>query len=273
MAFFEIVDEITKKQIEKTETGDNRIYGIVVGTVSKNYDKEMPGRVCVQVISRDKEANELLWARVAMPSSGSKWGHYFLPEVGDEVLIAFEQGNIERPYVIGCIPKMNDQFLKKSVDEKNKVKRIVTTHGNTIYFEDNPDDQGGGKDRIRIVTSGDEHRVELDNEKDFILISDKDGKNKINITTKDGNGNIDIKTEKKLTLKVGENIKLTMNGSNGTVELSATKINIKANDSVKIQANGRAEMGGASTTIKGNSMTKVESSGPVTVSGMPIKLG
>ena len=122
MALFEIVDEITRKQFEKTETGDNRMQGVVVGQVSKNYDKDMPGRVCVQIVSRDTQANELLWARVAMPSSGEKWGHYFLPEVGDEVLVAFEQGNIERPYIIGCIPKLSDQFLKKSVDEKNQIK-------------------------------------------------------------------------------------------------------------------------------------------------------
>ncbi|MBR4529364.1 MAG: hypothetical protein IKO80_03685 [Lachnospiraceae bacterium] len=273
MALFEIVDEITRKQFEKTETGDNRMQGVVVGQVSKNYDKDMPGRVCVQIVSRDTQANELLWARVAMPSSGEKWGHYFLPEVGDEVLVAFEQGNIERPYIIGCIPKLSDQFLKKSVDEKNQIKRIVTRHGSTVFFEDNADDQNGGKDKIRIITAGEEHKIEFDNEKDFILISDKSGKNKIHMKTKEGSGNIEIHTEKKLFIKVGDNIKLTLNGSNGTVELSATKVVVKASDSVKLQANGRMDVAGGSTTVKGNSTTKVESSGPVTVSGMPIKLG
>ena len=91
MALFDVIDEIAEKQVLKTETGDNRIFGIVVGQVVKNYDKDMPGRVCVSIFTRDKEANELKWARVAMPSSGSKWGHYFLPEVGDHVLVCFDQ--------------------------------------------------------------------------------------------------------------------------------------------------------------------------------------
>ncbi len=273
MALFDIVDEIASKQMQKTDTGDNRILGIVVGTVTKNYDKDMPGRVCVQIISRDQDANELLWARVAMPSSGSKWGHYFLPEVGDEVLVAFEQGNIERPYIIGCIPKLNDQFLKKSVDEKNQIKRIVTKHGSTIFFEDNADDEEGGKDKIKIDTAKLEHRIEMDNEKHTILISDKDGNNKIAMQTESGKGNIEIKTEKKLTIKVGDNITMTFNGSNGTVEISANKINFKANDSAEMTANGQLKLQGANMQVSGNSMMKVESSGPITVSGTPVKLG
>ncbi|MBQ7680053.1 MAG: hypothetical protein IJT34_09425 [Butyrivibrio sp.] len=273
MAIFDIMDDIAKRQVEKTDTGDNRIFGLVVGQVTNNYNEDMPGRVCVQIFTRDEEANELLWARVAMPSSGPKWGHYFLPEIGDEVLVGFEQGNIERPYILGCIPRDNDQFLTKSVDEKNQIKRIVTKHGSTIRFEDNADDDNGEKDKIYIDTAGTTHRVELDNEKHTILVSDKDGANKILIQTESNKGNIQIKTEKKLTIEVGDNITLTMNGSNGTVELSANKINLKAQDSMKLEANSRAEITSGNTSVTGNSMTKLESSGPVTISGTPIKLG
>ncbi|MCR5251311.1 MAG: phage baseplate assembly protein V [Lachnospiraceae bacterium] len=273
MALFEIVDEIAKKQVEKTETGDNRIDGILLGQVTKNYDENMKGRVCVSIHTRDADSNELLWARVMQPSSGKSWGHYFLPEVGDQVLVAFEQGNIERPYVIGCIPLVNDKFLTKSVHEKNRIKRIVTRHGSTIIFEDDDEDTDGGKDTISIITAAEEHKILMNNEKDLIQISDKDGKNIIKINTADGKGNIEVQTDKKLTVKVGDNITLTMNGSNGTVELNASKINMKATESIKLEANGSVEITGANTTLKGNSMTKVESSGPVTVSGTPIKLG
>ncbi|MCR5032415.1 MAG: phage baseplate assembly protein V [Lachnospiraceae bacterium] len=270
---YEIVDEIAQKQIVKTETGDNRIFGVVVGQVTKNYVEEMPGRVCVKILSRDDKANELLWARVAQPSSGLKWGHYFLPEVGDEVLVAFEEGNIERPYVVGCIPLVSDQFLKKAVDKKNQFKKIVSTHGNTICLQDSSEDKEGKKDRITITSSTGEHKIELDNEKDFILVSDKKGNNSLKINTQEGKGTIEIKTEKKLTIKVGDNITLTMNGSNGTVELSASKINLKSTDTIKLEATGRLDLSGANAQVKGNSMTKIESGGPVTVSGTPIKLG
>ena len=148
MGLYDVLDDIAARQVTKTETGDNRIFGVVLGLVTKNYDKNMPGRVCVAIPSRDKDANELLWARVAMPSSGKDWGHYFLPEVGDQVLLVFEQGNIERPYIIGCIPKTADGFLKKQVDEKNQFKAITTKHGSTITFEDNAEDKKGKKDKI-----------------------------------------------------------------------------------------------------------------------------
>ena len=110
MGLFDVIDEITEKQIVKTETGDNRIFGVMTGIVAKNYDKDMPGRICVTIPVRDNDANELKWARMVMPSSGKSWGHYFLPEVGDQVLLVFEQGNIEKPYVIGCIPKDNNKY-------------------------------------------------------------------------------------------------------------------------------------------------------------------
>ena len=94
MGFYDIMDEIAARQAVKSDTGDNKILGVMPGIVAKNYDAQMPGRVCVQIPVRDEDANELKWARLAMPSSGKKWGHYFLPEVGDQVLLAFEQGNI-----------------------------------------------------------------------------------------------------------------------------------------------------------------------------------
>ena len=53
MALFDVIDEIAEKQVLKTETGDNRIFGIVVGQVVKTYDKDMPGRVCVSIFTRD----------------------------------------------------------------------------------------------------------------------------------------------------------------------------------------------------------------------------
>lgn len=46
MSIYDIIGEISEKQATKTETGDARIYGVVVGIVAKNYDKDMPGRVC-----------------------------------------------------------------------------------------------------------------------------------------------------------------------------------------------------------------------------------
>ena len=271
MGLYDVLDDIAARQVTKTETGDNRIFGVVLGLVTKNYDKNMPGRVCVAIPSRDKDANELLWARVAMPSSGKDWGHYFLPEVGDQVLLVFEQGNIERPYIIGCIPKTADGFLKKQVDEKNQFKAITTKHGSTITFEDNAEDKKGKKDKITIASAGEEHKILIDNENQVIRITDKKGKNFIEMKTE--TGQMTVQSEKKLTMKVGSSIEVIMNGESGKVSIKASSLECKTSGAMNLQASGKLDASGSSVKVKGASNASLESSGPVSVQGTPVKLG
>ena len=270
MGLFDVIDEITEKQITKTETGDNRIFGVMVGIVAKNYDKDMPGRICVTIPVRDSNANELKWARMAMPSSGKSWGHYFLPEVGDQVLLVFEQGNIEKPYVIGCIPKDNNKFLTQTVDENNQYKKIITKNGNAIIFEDNKEGSGE-KDKIEIVTAKEGHSIMLDNEKNQISIKDKDGKNQILIKTETGHMQIDA--EKKLVINVGDDIKVTMNGNNGAVSIECNKFNVKGGNGVSLESNASAKLSGANVTLEATSILKANSSGTTMIQGTPIKIG
>lgn len=272
MSLYDIMDEIASKQVLKSETGDNRILGVVAGIVAKNYDQEMPGRICVQVPVRDEDANELQWARVMMPSGGKKWGHYFLPEEGDQVLLAFEHGNIEKPYVIGCVPKDGNPFLTKAVHEKNQHKRIVTRNGNTIAFEDG-EDEDGTKDKISVYTAKEAHRIVLDNEKKQITVGDKDGKNQICIKTEDDSGSISVKTEQKLTITVGDKITVTMNGSSGTVNVKCSKFTVDASDGSEIKTNGKLGVSGGNVSISASSMLKAESNGMTSVGGSPIKIG
>lgn len=272
MGLFEIMDDVAKKQIVKTETGDNRILGVIVGTVVDNFANEMPGRVCVEIPTRDEQANVLKWARVAMPSSGTGWGHYFLPEVGDQVLLVFEEGNIEKPYIIGCIPKDSNSFLKKSVSEKNEIKRIVTKHGSSIYFKDSADEGGeeGQKDVILIHTPDKAHRVELDNEKKTITMSDKEGENAIVINSE--KGEISIKAAKKVKIQVGDEVEYTLIGSNGTTELKTKKFKVSDADSVEIGANKQFKVNAGTASLEGTSNVKLQG-GPVSIAGSPIKIG
>ena len=66
----------------------------------------------------------------------------YCPEKNDQVVLIFEDGMIEKPLVIGCIPRDKDSFLKKAVTEKNTKKQIQTRNGSRITFEDdeNEDD-------------------------------------------------------------------------------------------------------------------------------------
>ncbi len=270
MPFFDILDDVTRHQLNKTEMGDNLINGVILGSVVKNYDEKKQGFIQVNITTRDYEENKMVWARVALPYGGDKWGDYFIPEVGDQVLLIFEQGNIERGFVIGAVPKNNSGFVKKAFDEKNQIKRIKSRNGNTIDIFDNAEGEGE-KDRMTISTATDAHKFEMDNEKKKILLTDKDGNNKIEILTE--KGQMEIKANQKLTIKVGDNITLTMNGSNGSVTLDCTTFKTEAGNTAELKSNNRVTVEGGNVTVTGNSMLKLDSNGPVAIGGTPIKLG
>ena len=286
MGLYDIIDEITERQVTKTETGDNRIWGVMVGIVAKNFDPNstasggansgadaMDGRVCVTIPTRDTNANELKWARVAMPSSGSKWGHYFLPEVGDQVLLAFEGGNIEKPYVIGCIPKTADKFLKDSVEKDNQFKRIVTRHGTSIIFEDNSTDENGLKDKLTLETAGKKLQILMDNENEKIRIGDKAKEDFIEMYTKEGSGTLTVQIKSKIDIKVGDKITVTLNGESGAVSVKADSIRLEASNGVTTKSDSAVKMEAPQVAANASSSLKLESSGTATVSGSTVSVG
>lgn len=286
MGLYEILDEITERQITKTETGDNRIWGVMVGIVAKNYDPNstaaggansgadaMDGRVCVTIPTRDDKANELKWARVAMPSSGSKWGHYFLPEVGDQVLLAFEGGNIEKPYVIGCIPRTADKFLKGSVDKDNQFKRIVTRHGTTILFEDNSKDEEGRKDKLTLETAGKTLQILMDNENEKLRIGDKAKEDFIEMYTHEGSGTLKVQIKSKIEIRVGDKITMTLNGESGAVSIKADSILLEGGNNVKVQSDSSVKLEAPQVAASASSSLKLNSSGTASVSGSTVSVG
>ncbi|MDR1321806.1 MAG: phage baseplate assembly protein V [Gracilibacteraceae bacterium] len=270
MSLYDIIDEISERQAGKTETGDTRIHGVTLGVVAKNYDKDMPGRICVTVPTRDKDKNELKWARQAWPASGDKWGHYFLPEVGDQVLLAFEGGNIEKPYVIGCVPRDGAKFLSGSVDADNKIKRIMTKHGSVISFEDHKDGDGA-KDKILVETAGKSHQFLLDNENKVMRLSDKAKENMIEIQTE--SGQMKIKVKSRLTLEVGDRVKIVLNGESGAVKLEAGEFSVEVSNQFQVKSDGMVRMKGTQMSLNASSMFKAESGGMVDIAGAPIKIG
>src|SRR5262245_99993 len=168
-----------------------RFYGVVVGLVTNNNDPDKLGRVKVK-FPWLSDRDESHWARIAAPMGGKERGVYFLPEVDDEVLLAFEHGNVTRPYVIGALWSKEDKPPANNGDGKNNLRLIKSRSGHTIKLNDED-----GKETIEII--------------------DKSEKNSIVINTKDNS--ITIKSEKDITL-----------AAKGTIKLDAEKIEIKSSD-------------------------------------------
>lgn len=270
MSVVDILDEITQKQVTKTKMGEERIWGPLIGIVAENYDKNLPGRICVNIPVRDENANQLLWAKVMAPYSGKGWGQYFIPEKQDEVVVLFEDGNIHKPYVIGALAKDNDKLLKKSADENNNIKNIMTRNGSRITFTDDTQEEGE-KDKIEIETAGQQHHILVDNEAKKIVLADKE-KN-CEIVMKTENGEIAIHAAKKLKITVGDSIQVILDGDSGSIKIKADKYTLETSGNINQQADGNFKISGKQTTMEAASSASISSSGMVKVEGKPIKMG
>jgi type VI secretion system secreted protein VgrG len=99
-------------------------------TVISNNDPEGLGRV--QVSFAWQTEGNTPWIRMTNPHTGGNKGFYFIPEVGEEVLVAFEGGNAEKPFVLGAM--YNGGGKSGYAEETNKIKAIHTRSGHIIKF-------------------------------------------------------------------------------------------------------------------------------------------
>jgi len=104
------------------------------GRVIDNADPEGLGRVKVQFPWQLHISQSTPWIKTSTPYAGSGRGFYFVPEKGEEVLVGFEGGNPEKPYVIGG--GFNASAKSGFADRENNIKAIRTRSGNTIELND-----------------------------------------------------------------------------------------------------------------------------------------
>ena len=122
--------------VEESIEGINRKFpGVVTGKVTSLQDPLSLGRVQVQLPFIDA-SDTAPWARVATPFAGMLYGHYFLPAVDSEVLVAFEHGDVRVPYIIGGLwTAMAPPPLSSS---QPVIHAIRTDAGSQIVFEERP---------------------------------------------------------------------------------------------------------------------------------------
>lgn len=112
------------------------INGVVVGEVKNNLDPQGLGRVQI-ALPHLSDTNLSCWAAIATLDKGT----YFLPDVGDQVLVAFDRGDINKPYVIGNLWSYKNQPPAINSDN-NSQKIIQSKSGQTIKFNDTPGAEG-----------------------------------------------------------------------------------------------------------------------------------
>jgi uncharacterized protein involved in type VI secretion and phage assembly len=132
-----------------SEAERGKIYGAVVGVVTKIDDPDSLGRVKV-AFPWLKDDDESRWARVVSMMAGPDRGAVFRPEVDDEVLVLFEHGDMRFPYVIGAVWNGKDGLpSERGEDKKNDVRLIKSRSGHTLVFDDT-----SGSEKITITDKG-----------------------------------------------------------------------------------------------------------------------
>ena len=191
-----------------------RLFGLVVGVVTNNQDPDNLGRVKVRFpwLSDSEESH---WARLAVPMGGKDRGTYFLPEVDDEVLVAFEHGDARFPYVLGALWNGKDAP---------------------------PATNGDGKNNLRLIKSRSGHLIKL---------NDEDGKETIEIIDKSGKNSFVIDTAKN-TLTITTDKDIALAAAQGTIKLEAQKIQLKSSADTKIEAGAGMDVKASATlNVKG----------------------
>ncbi|MDB9496271.1 phage baseplate assembly protein V [Spirulina subsalsa CS-330] len=186
-----------------------RFYGVTIAVVTNVEDDDNLGRVKVKFpwLTDDDESP---WARVVTPMAGDDRGFYFLPEVDDEVLVAFEHGDMAFPYILGSLWNGKDKPPEKNDDGENNKRLIKSRSGHMIVFDDTEDKEQliiqdkSGKNKITIDCENDAMTIEV--EKDFTI----EAKGKVTIKSKDDDmllecKNLEIKTQSDCKINAGAN--------------------------------------------------------------------
>jgi len=172
----------------------DKIFGVAIGIVTNNKDPDGMGRVKVTFPWRES-GDESDWTRIATLMSGKEMGTFFLPEVGDEVLVAFENGDVEHPYILGSLWNGKEKPPETNSDGKNNIRQIKSRSGHEIILNDEK-----SKEQVLIKTKGG-HTILLDDTSggEKIEIKDQTGSNSVVIDA--AQNNIEVKCSMQLHLK------------------------------------------------------------------------
>lgn len=107
----------------------NDLYGVYEGTVVDVVDPESLGRVRVRLSSRKVPEVERSWARLATLMAGEERGTWFVPDKGDEVLVAFGEGDPRRPYVVGALWNSSAGPPESMDTAGMNQRRVIATRG------------------------------------------------------------------------------------------------------------------------------------------------
>lgn len=247
---------------------EGKIHGITTGVVKENWDKKdkkYKGMVRVEFFLGETGKTLTEWIRVAQNYAGNGYGNYWLPEVGDEVILAFNLGDINSPYVIGSLwNDAKDKIPEGTVNEKNTIKRIKTKGGHEIIFEDEKD-----KEKIEIHTPG-KLKISLEDEKKIIVIQDEKGENLFKMDCEKGAITV---SSKKISFNANKGgATLELDGEKKNATLKADKVTIEGTQGLELTSKSSLKAEGNMVELSGKGSFKINSSAMLELKGTMTKI-
>jgi len=221
------------------------INGLQTGIVKKTFD-DPEGQFRVQVEIPILGANaEAMWARLSTFYTGNGVGAFFIPEIGDEVLLGFMNDDPRFPIILGSVFS-NAIPTPSTPDEENTIKTIVTKSKLQLKFDD-------AKKTFTIQTPGGNTMV-LSDEDGAITITDQN-ENKIEMT----NSGISLESQTSINIKAAEE-----------VNIQGMKLSIKGDQSLAASSSEVSITGDVSTKISGSTACSISSDGNLTAKGLMV---
>ena len=199
--------------LETAHEAGGYVKGVAIALVTQNQDPEGLCRVKVRYPWHDKPS-ESYWARLAMPMAGKERGLVLIPEVGDEVLVAFEREDLRFPYVLGALWNGKDKPPLANDDGRNDKRILKSRKHHYLLFDD-----------------GARGVVELAHDKGRKVVLDDNG-----FVVQDENGNV---------VKVDSNSGAMTIEAKGQLNIRAAKITLEATGTLELKAS-------ATLTIRGS---------------------
>ncbi len=201
------------------------LHPAVVTALADDPDGENRIKVSLPAVDPGGEG---IWAHIATLDAGDSRGSFFLPEIGDEVIVGFLDNDPRHPVVVGQVHSSAKPAPADHSDD-NHEKGFVTRSGMRIWFND------------------DELSVTIDTPNgNKIVLSESDG----GITIEDENGNSSNFSSSGIAMESASDISLK---TSGEIKLEATNISLKADADFKAEGSASAKLeSGGSTTVKGS---------------------
>jgi uncharacterized protein involved in type VI secretion and phage assembly len=181
-------------------------YGVFPALVTDIKDPDGQGRVKISLPwSPDTDSSKYeVWARLATMMGGNNRGSWFVPDVNDEVLVAFEAGNPRRPFIVGCLWNGKDKPPESMDGGGNNYKKVLRSRNGVKITLDDQD----GQEKMILETPGGQK------------ITMKDGPGAVEI--EDSNGN-SVKLET-AGITITAAAKVTVNASQVNVSAGMVKV-------------------------------------------------